>query len=152
RLSPSAIGPTSTSFIEAIGVDSQDLQNPDLAKLRTQDVDFFRLQPTQSGVLELDVDNHYVDIVQPIAPNLPPLDSVLQVWDSQGHRLAFNDDDLSNLDDSDPFNDADPKLFLEVKQGVDYYVSVSQYGNATFNPFEPFSGISVTEQGLPPTF
>jgi subtilisin family serine protease/subtilisin-like proprotein convertase family protein len=89
------------------------------------DVDIFRVDITRPGQISAEV----------IAQRLPSgssLDSVLRLFDANGAELAVNDQ----------FFGQDSSLDFFVRNAGTYYVGVSGFGNARYNPRQQSSGAS----------
>ena len=67
----------------------------------------------------------------------PQLDTIIRLFDDAGNELAFNDD--GTPPDGSP---ADSYLDFIVPSAGTYYLGVSGFGNATYNPFIEASGTS----------
>jgi subtilisin family serine protease len=107
-------------LVRNIGLDT----GPDLllADAGDKDVDFYRIRVAKASLLEIavrtDLDSTF--------------DTLLQLYDAEGRLLAFNDD----------FNGLDPTIQCLIQANTDYFVAVSAYGNADFDPFAAGSGTS----------
>ncbi|HHP7232122.1 MAG TPA: S8 family serine peptidase [Xenococcaceae cyanobacterium] len=90
---------------ENIGVDNE-------VEVGNRDVDFWKLNSAEAGILEIDIDSTAVD-------------TVALLFDGDGNLIAENDD-----------NDGlDPLLQYQVAPDTDYYLAVTGYGNENFDPF-----------------
>lgn len=104
--------------------NGQFLMQPD-----ANDINMYQFTLAQSGTVSL----------QTIAERLSQaslLDSVLTVFDSNGNKIASND----NYFGSDSF------VQLDLAAGT-YYVGVTSVGNTNYNPLVPESGSGGTSQG-----
>ena len=102
-----------TNQVEVIGSDGN-------SEVGDRDVDFFRFNSAEAGILEIDIDASTIDFV----------DTVALIFDENGNRLAVNDD----TDGLDPF------LQFQIDPNTDYYVAITGYGNENFDPFALGSG------------
>lgn len=92
------------------------------------------------GGVRLDVDIFRIDLVRPgfinaevIAQRLPggsTLDAVLRLFDATGQQLAVNDQFFGN----------DPSIQFFVRNAGTYYLGVSGFGNAVYDPQAQASG------------
>ncbi len=89
-----------------------------------RDVDMFRITLTTDGLLEINVDSYS------LSGNANPVNSVLKLFDGHGMLLASSDD----------VNGPDPLIRIRVPKNRAYYVGVSGYGNASYDPFVLGSG------------
>ncbi|WP_428938402.1 S8 family serine peptidase [Fontivita pretiosa] len=83
-----------------------------------RDVDFFRVQPDESGILEINVDSYS------LAGNPSPVNAVLRLFASDGRLLASSDD----------IDGPDPLLRAPVVGGQVYFIGVSGAGNDNYDP------------------
>lgn len=110
---------------------------PVLAQVGDRDVDFLRITPQQSGLLEIDVDSfgrsNSID-EEALGPDDTTVgfefDSLLKVFDANGVEITSNDDD----------DGLDPRVNIEVQGGQTYYVALTGYGNQDFDPQRLGSG------------
>ena len=82
-----------------------------------RDVDFWRFNSGEAGILEIDISAEAVD-------------TVALLFNSDG-RLLADDDDSDGLD---------PLLRYQIEPNTDYYVGITGYGNQNFDPFALGSG------------
>jgi len=117
-----------TTFPDDIGLDWDGEEWINVGNL---DVDIFKIQPKETGILEISIDScsTYTDF---------PVDTVLYLFDSDGEYLGGNDNDLDSLD---------PLLQYDVLANELYYVGIAGYGNDNFDPFQLASG-SPGETGI----
>ncbi|MEM8723041.1 MAG: S8 family serine peptidase [Cyanobacteria bacterium P01_G01_bin.39] len=99
--------------LEVIGADG-------IQQVGAQDVDFYRFNSAEVGILEITVESQAAD----------PLDSVLLLFDSKGNSLAVKDQIDSN----------NSQLRFQIQPNTDYYVAVTGFGNQNFTPFIQGSG------------
>lgn len=95
------------------------------------DVDMFRITLLGAGLITVRVD----------ARNLPvpsELDSVIRVFDASGKEIARNDN----------FNGLDSFVQIFVNAGGRYYVGISGFGNAEYNPLQVATGTAGQSTGL----
>ena len=85
---------------------------------RSRDVDMYALNLVAGQRVTIDID------ARELAGG-STLDSVLKLFDADGHRLAMNDDTRSSLDS---------RLSFTAEVAGTYYVGVSGYGNRRYNP------------------
>ncbi len=93
------------------------------------DINMYQFNLSQSGTVSL----------QTIAERLSTpslLDSVLTVFDSNGNKIASNDN----------YYGSDSLVQLDLAAGT-YYVGVTSVGNTNYNPLVPLSGSGGTSQG-----
>jgi len=83
-----------------------------------RDVDLFRVQPDESGILEINLDSYS------LAANPSPVNTVLRLFASDGRLLASSDD----------IDGPDPLLRAAVVGGQVYFVGVSGAGNDNYDP------------------
>jgi Ca2+-binding RTX toxin-like protein len=108
-----------------------------IQQVGNRDVDFVRLVPQQSGLLEIDVDSfedtNSIDESR-LGPNDTPngfeFDSTITVFDANGEQIAFNDDS----------DGPDPRVNVQVVAGRTYYAAVTGFGNQSFDPNQLGSG------------
>lgn len=96
----------------------------DNTEVGDRDVDMFRVSPTLSGVLDVDVSSR-VGVTLTDA-----VDAAAYVFDAAGNLLGKNDD----------HDGADPRLHVHINANTDYYVAIAGYGNSGFDPFQTGSG------------
>ena len=82
--------------------------------LGDRDIDFYRFNSEEAGVLEIEVNSHAED----------PVNSVIWLFDGEGKPLGMNDRANSN----------DSQLRFAIAADTDYYVAVTGFGNQ-FDPF-----------------
>ena len=114
-----------------IGVDGRADGSGTVA-VGDRDVDFIRLHPTESGILEFDVDS-----LQDAPDLTDTVRTVLRLFDEEGTLLATEDGGSGVGTDGGP---TDPLLRYEVSADADYYVAVAGFGNNAFDPFILGSG------------
>ncbi len=83
-----------------------------------RDVDFWKFNSAEAGILEIDIDSDEVD-------------SYALLFDSEGRLLAENDDD----------DGLDPLLHYQIEADTDYWVAITGFGNQNFDPFASGSGL-----------
>ena len=92
-----------------------------------QDVDFYRIQTTQGGLLNIDIDAFNNTTFT------NPVDSIISLFDAEGNLLAFNDDATS------PFSlDSELQYLIDANQS--YFIAVSGFGNSDIDPTVAGSG------------
>ena len=96
----------------------------------TGDVDFFLVTAPDTGTLVIDIDTD--DLTD-------KADSMLRMFNEQLVQIAANDDRT--------LGDIDPRILLSVVKGQRYWVSVSDYQNASFNPADPYNRSNVGDGG-----
>ncbi len=142
-----AVGAPPIQVTGEIGTDGERDENglrfdpitaqPIIITVGDRDVDMIRIVPSQSGLLEVDIDS-FADSNSIDEALLPPsespfgfeVDTVLKVFDGTGRELAFNDDD----------DGLDPRVVLPVEAGVPLFIAVTGYGNQSFDPLRLGSG------------
>ncbi len=82
-----------------------------------RDVDFYKFNSQQVGLLEIDIDSTETD-------------TFAFLFDSNGNLLAENDDT----------DGLDPLLRYVIEANTDYFVAITGYGNENFDPFGSGSG------------
>ncbi|MEO1671175.1 MAG: S8 family serine peptidase, partial [Cyanobacteria bacterium J06631_2] len=107
----------SDSFSGSIGSDG-DIEIGD------KDVDFYRLNSSRAGILEIDLDSDTEDSIR------DSVDGVITLFDENGNLLGFNDDTDS----------LDPRLQFQIEPNRNYYAAVTGFGNHNFDPFATGSG------------
>ena len=116
--------PDNTLF-EAIDtqVGTANLQSAQFSKAidLPSDVDLYRLQLEQGATVALDLDT---------IGSEETLDSVLQVFDAEGNRLAINDDNSAPNENPS----LDSYLEFTATTTAEYYVGISSLGNLDYNP------------------
>ncbi|MEL7420054.1 MAG: S8 family serine peptidase, partial [Cyanobacteria bacterium J06555_3] len=105
------------SFSGTIGSDGN-------TEIGNKDVDFYRLNSSRAGILEIDVDSFTVDSI------LDPVDSVITLFDEDGNQIGSNDD----------IDSLDPRLQFQIEPNRNYYAAITGFGNQDFNPFATGSG------------
>ena len=85
-----------------------------------RDVDFYRLNSGDAGILEISATSSSED----------PVNTVALIFDSEGRRLGVNDN----------VNSSDSLLRYQVAPNTDYYVAITGFGNQNFDPFALGSG------------
>jgi subtilisin family serine protease len=95
------------------------------------DVDLYSLRLEAGMRLTIDIDAS--SLSTPSA-----LDSYVRLFDASGRQLAANDDDAGSTDSL---------LTVTVPTAGTYYVGISSYGNAAYDPRRAGSGRSVTTVG-----
>ncbi|HEY9818745.1 MAG TPA: PPC domain-containing protein, partial [Candidatus Obscuribacterales bacterium] len=95
----------------------------------TFDRDFFHVRLDAGDVLTVDIDAFAQGTW---------LDSVVRVFDASGNEVAFSDDAAAPGETLS----YDPYLQFTAGQTGNYYIGISGYGNALYDPFDPFSGAS----------
>ena len=98
---------------EVIGRDGEQ-------EVGDRDVDFYRLNSGEQGILEIAVNSQAE----------APLNSVILLFDREGRRLGI----------SDALNSDDSLLQFQIAPNTDYYVGVTGVGNQNFDPFALGSG------------
>ena len=96
-----------------IGVDGE-------REVGNRDVDFYRINSGNAGILEISATSSGEDSVNTVAI----------IFDSEGRRLAVNDNP----------NSPDSLLRYQVAPNTDYYVAITGFGNQNFDPFALGSG------------
>lgn len=99
------------------------------------DVDLYQVDLTAGQTLTADVDAEHLDD----GTWLSSLDSYLRVFDSSGNELAWNDEGTDP--DSGVYSHDAALSFAAASTGT-YYVGVSSYDNAYYDPTVPGSGSS----------
>lgn len=124
---------TSAPQLESIGSDRT--QTGQTQAVGDRDVDFFKVRPTTSGILEIDVDSMVDKSIS------DRVDTHLLVFDASGNLIGANDDNFA--DDSGKISGyLDPLLRVQVQANTDYYVAIAGYGNSNFDPYAAGSGSS----------
>ena len=96
----------------------QNIGEDDGVSVGNRDVDFWKFNSAEAGILEIDIDSDEVD-------------SYALLFDSEGRLLAENDD-----------NDGlDPLLHYQIETDTDYWVAITGFGNQNFDPFASGSGL-----------
>lgn len=106
--------------------------NPDLEDV-SLDVDIFQVELAENSLLTADINTGELE---------SDLDSVVQIFDSEGQLITFNDD--QNIDTLDAFLEFSPET-----EGT-YYIGVSGLGNngdEGYNPNQAGSGTTGGSQG-----
>ena len=85
-----------------------------------RDVDFYRINSGEAGILEISA----------TSGNEDPVNTVAIIFDSEGRRLGL----------SDRLNSPDSLLRYQITPDTDYYVAITGVGNQNFNPFALGSG------------
>ncbi|MEM6611016.1 MAG: S8 family serine peptidase [Cyanobacteria bacterium P01_C01_bin.72] len=106
------------SFSGSIGSDGN-------TEIGDKDVDFYRLNSSRAGILEIDLDSFTENSI------LDPVDGVIILFDENGNRLGSNDDTDS----------LDPRLQFSIDPNRNYYAAVTGFGNQNFDPFTTGSGL-----------
>jgi len=83
------------------------------------DVDFYRINSSIEGIVELDIDSFSDENI------LDPVDSLILLYDEQGNLLGFNDDSDTR----------DSRLSFRVEENTNYYAGITGYDNLDLNPF-----------------
>ena len=96
----------------------QNIGEDDGVEVGNRDVDFWKFNSADAGILEIDIDSDEVD-------------SYALLFDSQGRLLAENDD----------VDGLDPLLHYQIEADTDYWVAVTGFGNQNFDPFALGSGL-----------
>ena len=116
------INGTITQVTSATDLPLQDSQQnigeDDGVEVGNRDVDFWKFNSAEGGILEIDLDSDEVD-------------SYALLFDSEGRLLAENDDD----------DGLDPLLHYQIEADTDYWVAVTGFGNQNFDPFALGSGL-----------
>lgn len=104
-------------------VGTSNLQSAQFSKAidSPTDVDLYRFQLDLGDAMALDLDTMGSE---------QTLDSVLQVFDAEGNRLAINDD--NSAPDENP--SLDSYLEFTASATAEYYVGISSLGNLDYNP------------------
>lgn len=89
-----------------------------------RDIDIFRVRPTTSGILDLDIDSRTGTALT------DAVDTVAYLFDGAGNLLGRNDDQ----------DGLDPGLRFQVNANTNYYVAIAGYGNGGFDPVQLGSG------------
>ncbi|MEM9218931.1 MAG: S8 family serine peptidase [Cyanobacteria bacterium P01_F01_bin.150] len=109
--------------LERIGDDSSPFTSFNIP-VGARDVDMFRVNTPNRGILDLTVDSFGV-----LADTV---DTSAYIFDSSGYLLGQSDD----------VDGRDPNLKMVLDANTDYYVAIAGYGNTGFDPFQPGSGSS----------
>ena len=96
----------------------QNIGEDDGVSVGNRDVDFWKFNSAEAGILEIDLDSEEVD-------------SYALLFDSEGRLLAENDD----------ADGLDPLLQYQIEADTDYWVAVTGFGNQNFDPFALGSGL-----------
>ena len=96
----------------------QNIGEDDGVSVGNRDVDFWKFNSAEAGILEIDIDSD-------------DLDSYALLFDSEGRLLAENDD-------NDGLN---PLLHYQIEADTDYWVAITGFGNQNFDPFALGSGL-----------
>ncbi|MEM8828686.1 MAG: S8 family serine peptidase [Cyanobacteria bacterium P01_G01_bin.19] len=97
----------------AIGRDGEQ-------EVGNRDVDFYRINSNEAGILEMVATSDAVDSVNTVAI----------IFDSEGRRLGLSDNP----------NSPDSLLRYQITPNTDYFVAVTGFGNQNFDPFGLGSG------------
>ena len=100
-----------------------------LAPPDANDINMYQFNVSQAGTVSLETRAQRLP-----TPSL--LDTVLTVFDSNGNKIAENDN----------YYGSDSMLQLDLQPGT-YYVGVTSVGNTSYNPLVPGSGSGGTSQG-----
>ena len=85
-----------------------------------RDIDFYRINSENGGILEISATSNTED----------PVNTVAIIFDSEGRRLGVND----------PIDSSDSLLRYQITPNTDYYVAITGFGNQNFDPFVLGSG------------
>ena len=96
----------------------QNIGEDDGVSVGDRDVDFWKFNSAEAGILEIDIDSDEVD-------------SYALLFDGDGRLLAENDD-------NDGLN---PLLHYQIEADTDYWVAITGFGNQNFDPFALGSGL-----------
>ena len=105
-LTTSDASPSPASLPAEIGRDGDRI-------LGDRDIDFYRFNSEEAGILEIEVNSQVKD----------PVNSVISLFDGEGKRLSMSDRAGSN----------DSQLRFAIAADTDYYVAVTGFGNE-FDP------------------
>ena len=100
------------SFRGSIGFDGE-------IEVGDQDVDFYRINSSVGGIVEIDIDSVSDGNI------LDPVDSLILLYDESGNLLGFNDDT----------DTLDSRLSFRVEGNTNYYAGISDYNNQDLDPF-----------------
>lgn len=103
-----------------VGASIQSAQFSNAIDLPT-DVDLYQFELDRGETIALDIDT--------VGSN-STLDSVLQVFDAEGNRLAINDDNSAPAENPS----LDSYLEFTATTTAEYYVGISSLGNLDYNP------------------
>ena len=98
--------------VEVIGKDEKEVGD--------RDVDFYRINSENAGILEISATSNPEN----------PVDTVAIIFDSEGIRLKVDD----------PINSSNSLLRYQIASNTDYYVAITGFGNQNFDPFVLGSG------------
>ena len=107
--------------LERIGDDHSPFTSATIP-VGARDVDVFRVNTPNRGILDLTVDS--------FGTLTDTVDTSAYIFDASGYLLGQSDDE-------DGF---DPNLKMVLVPNTDYYVAIAGYGNTGFDPFQPGSG------------
>lgn len=96
----------------------QNIGEDDGVSVGNRDIDFWKFNSAEAGILEIDIDSDEVD-------------SYALLFDSEGRLLAENDDD----------DGLDPLLHYQIEADTDYWIAITGFGNQNFDPFALGSGL-----------
>ena len=108
-------------------VNNANIGQDDGAAIGFTDVDFYRVTPTETGILNINIDAFELPDGSSLAG---AVDSTIFVFDANGNEIAFNDD----TDNLTGLGFLDSALQLPVQAGQELFVGVSGYGNFGFDP------------------
>ena len=101
-------------------VQSEVIGRDEEREVGDRDVDFYRINSKNAGVLEISATSNSED----------PVNTAIVIFDSEGRRLKINN----------PINSSDSSLRYQITPNTDYYVAITGFGNQNFAPFVLGSG------------
>lgn len=102
---------TALPIVQSSGVIGRDGEQD----VGNRDVDFYRINSADGGILEISATSSIDD----------PVNTVAIIFDGDGRRLGVND----SLDSPDSL------LRYQIAPNTDYYVGITGFGNQNFDPF-----------------
>ena len=127
---PNQINPAtqlpSNYFPGRIGSDPHPFNAGERVNIGDTDVDMFRVVAPDNGTLTIEVES--------AGTFQDPVDSYVRVFNASLQQVAFNDDAAGT----------DSFLEVPIQEGQVYYVAVTTFGNAGFNPADPHDRTSTT--------
>ncbi|NET48225.1 MAG: S8 family serine peptidase [Merismopedia sp. SIO2A8] len=108
--------------LKTIGVDRDRFTSTDIS-VGSRDVDMFRINSPNSGILDLSIDSFNSGLADTV-------DTTAFIFDANGQLLGSSDD----------VEGPDPTLKMIISANTDYYVAIAGYGNNTFDPYQSGSG------------
>jgi subtilisin family serine protease len=122
--------PFTLPFINQRGIIGKDgvAGSTELKEVGDKDVDLFKINSPNAGILEVNVDSYSIAG----SLGISPVDTVASIFDASGVLLASNDDESKDKLDS--------LLQFSIEANKDYYVAITGWGNEDFDPNSSGSG------------